>query len=188
MDNQEKCILATSISNYIFATLIICPRPQNKKLVLQRVLSNPKIQPNLLDYILPTTIAIAQQEVLVRINKSIKEVRRSNSNVELASKHCLISASINVGPSSSMTRIARVLSIYPRNIFYAYERWRLISDLGIPLWSLSIKKNKNDGCKIVVKKAAICQWASNTRISLNKSNVTRMHLEVECMMRSLHTS
>ncbi len=90
--------------------------------MLQKVFSNPKIQPNLLDYILPTKITIAQQEVLVRINKSIKEVRRSNSNVKLASKHCLIYASINVGPSSFMTRIARVLSIHPRNISNAYER------------------------------------------------------------------
>jgi hypothetical protein len=178
MDSREKCKLAASISNYIFATLIICPGPQSKKLVLQRVLSNPKIQPNLLNHILPTKIAIAQQEVLVGINKSIKEVRRSNSNVELASKHCLISASINVGPSSSVTRIARVLNIHPRNIFDAYERRRLISDLGIPLWSLSIKKNKIDGCTTVVKKAAICWWASNTRFSPNKFDVTRKHLEV----------
>lgn len=162
MDSRKQPRLIKSISNYIFAALIVYHGPQSKKLMLQRVLSNPKIQPNLPDYILPAQIVITQQEVLAGVNKSIKEVIRSNSNVKLANKHCFISASIEVGPSSSMTKIVRVLCINPRNIFYAYERWKLISDLGIPLWSLSIRKNKIDECTNVVKKVVICWWALDT--------------------------
>ncbi len=177
MDSWDQLRLTKSISNYIFAALIVCHGPQSKKLMFQRVLSNPKIQPNLPNYILPAKIAITQQKVLARVNKSIKEVISSNSNVKLANKHCFISASIEVGPSSSMTRITRVLCINPRNIFYAYERWKLISDLDIPLWSFSIKKNKIDECTNVVKKVVICWWASDTWISPNKYNVTRKHLE-----------
>ncbi len=95
--------LATSISNYVSNGPPIYPKPQNKKLLLQKFLSNTRICPDLLDYILWTTnITLVWQKVLIKMSKSLKEVKRSKFNLELANKHCFLSTTIHVGPSSSM--------------------------------------------------------------------------------------
>ncbi len=60
----------------------------------------------------------------------------------------------------------------------SYDRWRLVNDVGIPSWSLSIKKKRTNKCTNVVKKATIVWWAFETRINLNKFDVTRKCLDV----------
>jgi hypothetical protein len=85
------------VVDYISLALVVCQAPQNKKLVLQKVLSNPKIHFLILipNYIFSSKIVIVQQKVLARVNKSIKEVKRFNFNVELTNKYYLIFTSIN---------------------------------------------------------------------------------------------
>ncbi len=84
-------------SGLYFLALIVCQGPQNKKLVLQKVLSNPKIQFSFLipNYTFPSKIVIVQQKVLAKVNKSIKEVKIFDFNVELTNKYYFISISIN---------------------------------------------------------------------------------------------
>jgi hypothetical protein len=43
------------------------------------------------------------------MSKILQEVKSYESNLELANKHCLIFATIHVGPSSSTNGIVRVL-------------------------------------------------------------------------------
>jgi hypothetical protein len=91
------------------------------------------ICPNLLDYIIPAKIALAQQEVIVGMNKTLHEIKSSKSNLELANKHCFIFATIHASPFFSMSGIARVLGLHPRNIVNALERRRVANNLNIPL-------------------------------------------------------
>jgi hypothetical protein len=67
-------------------------------------------------------IVIVQQEVFAKVNKSIKEVKRFNFNVEFANKCYLISTSINARPSSFMIMIIRILSIHPISIVHARHK------------------------------------------------------------------
>jgi hypothetical protein len=111
------------------------------------------------------------------MSKILQEVKSSKSNLELANKHCFIFATIHVGPSSSMSGIVKVLGLHPRNIANALERCKIASNSGIPLWSLLVRKRKIDDCTIDVKNVAIAWWASETRVSHNKDDVTRKCLE-----------
>jgi hypothetical protein len=77
-----------------------------------------------------------------------------------------------------MSGIVRVASLHPKNIANALERHRIANNLGIPLWSLSIRNHKIDGCTIDVKNVAIAWWASKIRVSPNKDDVMRKCLEV----------
>jgi hypothetical protein len=56
------------------------------------------------------------------MSKILHEVKSSKSNLELANKHCLIFATIQIGPSSSMSGIVRIIGLHPRNIVNALER------------------------------------------------------------------
>jgi len=111
------------------------------------------------------------------MSKTLLEVKSSKSNLELANKHCLIYIIIRVGPSSSMNGIVRVLGLRLRNITNALERHKIANNSSIPLWSLSVKKRKIDGCTIDVKNVAIAWWASKIRVSPNKADVMRKRLE-----------
>jgi hypothetical protein len=77
------------------------------------------------------------------------------------------------------TLICFVKNSSPLMCFHpSYDRWRLVNDVGIPSWSLSIKKKRTNKCTNVVKKATIVWWAFETRINLNKFDVTRKCLDV----------
>ncbi len=105
------------------------------------------------------------------MNKTLREVKSSKSNLELINKHCLIYSIIHVGPSSSMSGFVRVVGLHPRNIANALERHRIDNNLGIPLWSLLVRNRKIDGCTIDVKNVAIAWWASKTHgLGLNNIN------------------
>jgi hypothetical protein len=54
----------------------------------------------------------------------------------------------------------------------------IATNSSIPLWSLSIKKRKIDGCTNDVKNATIAWWAFDIHVSLNKADVMRKCLEV----------
>jgi hypothetical protein len=134
MDEQSQQILAISLANYVSNGLLVYLGPQIKKLVLQNFLSTEKIRPNLPYYIVPTKKSLAQQNVITGMSKTLQKVKNYKSNLELANKHCLISATIHEGPSSSMSGITRVLGLHPRNIVNALERRRVANNSSIPLW------------------------------------------------------
>jgi len=99
---------------------------------------------------------VAQQEIIARMNKTLQKVKSSKSNLELNNKHCLIFSIIHVGPSSAMSGIVTIVGLHPRNIANALERHSITNNPSIPLWSLSVKNPKIDGCTIDVKNVAIC--------------------------------
>jgi hypothetical protein len=77
-----------------------------------------------------------------------------------------------------MSGIIRVLGLHLRNIINALERHMITSNSCIPLWSLSIRKRKIDGCTIDVKNVTIAWWAFEIRVSPNNVDVMRKCLEV----------
>jgi hypothetical protein len=105
------------------------------------------------------------------MNKTLQDVKSSKSNLELVNKHCFISTIICVGPSFSMSGIVRILGLHPINIVNALKSHKITNNSSIPLWSLSVKKRKINGCTIDVKNVAIAWWASKTHVSPNKVNV-----------------
>jgi len=84
------------------------------------------------------------------MNKTLKKVKSFKSNLKLANKNCLISTIIHVGPSSSMNGIVRISGVHLENITNALKRHKIAINSGIPLWSLSVKKCKINGCTIDV--------------------------------------
>jgi hypothetical protein len=107
------------------------------------------------------------------MSKTLQKVKSSKSNLELTNKHCLISSIIHVGPSFATSGIVRVVGLHPRNIVNALERHMIANNPSIPLWSLSVRNHKIDGCTIDVKNVAIAWWASKTRVSPNKDDVMK---------------
>ncbi len=68
------------------------------------------------------------------MSKTLHEVKSFKSNLELVNKHCFIFTTIHASPSSSMSGIARVIGLHPRNIVNALERCMVASNSGILLW------------------------------------------------------
>jgi hypothetical protein len=59
MDEQSQRRLATNLIYYNSNALLICPKPQSKKLVLPNFFSTSKIRPNLPNYIVLAKITLA---------------------------------------------------------------------------------------------------------------------------------
>jgi hypothetical protein len=95
--------------NFVNKALTTCPSPKNRKLIIKRFLSSPKIMDDTLEYVLPTKLAIAQREVLARMHRSLEEIKLASFSAKLASKHYILEVIINVRPTSSLRDIARVL-------------------------------------------------------------------------------
>ncbi len=93
---------------FLNKALTTCPSPKNRKLIIKRFLSSPKIRDDTLEYVLPTKLAIAQQEVLVRMHRSLQEIKLASSSAKLASKHYILEVIVNVRPTSSLRDIAKV--------------------------------------------------------------------------------
>jgi hypothetical protein len=97
----------------------------------------------MVDYILPSKVAIIQQEVFVGVMKALNENHHSNNGVKLATKHALLTAAISAHSESSIIDVAGTFCIHHRNILVVFSWWKLIDDNGIALWSLSIRKKKD---------------------------------------------
>jgi hypothetical protein len=129
--------------NFVNKALTTCPSPKNRKLVIGRFVFTPKIRDDTLECVLPTKLAIAQQEVLVGMRRSLEEIKLVNYGAKLASKHCILEVIVNVRPTSSLKDTTRVLGVHPRNISSAMQRHIVSNDRGDALWSLSVtKKNQ----------------------------------------------
>jgi hypothetical protein len=66
------------------------------------------------------------------------------------------------------------------------QRCKITSDTNDVLWFLFIRKRRVDGCIMVAKTVGLAWWASETRVSPNKANVTRQRSRLECGMKKLH--
>ncbi len=86
LDDQDLHMFASMITTFVWDILMFCPGPRNMKLVLKKALFHVKIYKYLLDYILPSKLAIAQQEVLVGVSKSLKENKQANNGIKFATK------------------------------------------------------------------------------------------------------
>ncbi len=78
-----------------------------------------------------------------------------------------------------MRNIAKVLGVHPRNISITMQKHKITNDTSDVLCLLSIRKRKTDGCTIATKTIAIGWWASKTRMSPNKVDVTTQRLEAK---------
>jgi hypothetical protein len=59
MDEQSQRKLATNLIDYVSNAFLICPKPQSKKLGLQKSFSISKIRLNLPNYIVLAKITLA---------------------------------------------------------------------------------------------------------------------------------
>jgi hypothetical protein len=60
MDERSQKRLATNLIDYVLNALLIYPRPQNRKLLLQKFISTLKNCPNLPNYIILVKITLAK--------------------------------------------------------------------------------------------------------------------------------
>ncbi len=128
LDDRKQRQIASKIVDFIFHDLLLCPRPRNRKLVMERVLSHVKVCKNLLDYILPTKIAMVQQEILVGVNKALKENKQANIGPRLATKHVILTASMGAHNVSSIKGVAEALGVHVRNVLSAMLHHKVIDN------------------------------------------------------------
>jgi hypothetical protein len=86
------------------------------------------------------------------MSRSLQKIKYANSYAKLASKHAIILATINVGTTSFMRNIAKVLGVHPQNISITMQKHKITSDTSDVLCSLSIRKRRTNGCTITTKK------------------------------------
>ncbi len=137
MDVHDQHKLANNINDDIYKSFVNCLGPMSRVLVMERVLSLPCVNVNTPNYVLPAKLAFVEQEVLASVSQSLGEIKQTNSNVKLASKHCILATSISAKPTSSMRNIARVLGVHHRNASNEMERCKVFNDYGAMLWTLS---------------------------------------------------
>jgi hypothetical protein len=118
---------------------------------MERFLTSPKINVNTPNNVLPTRLAIAQKEILARMTRSLQEIKHANFGAKLASKHVILSTIINVGPTSFMRNIAKVLGVHCQNIDIVMQRRNITSDTCDALWSLFVRNRRIDGCTVGAK-------------------------------------
>jgi hypothetical protein len=69
---------------------MVCPRPKNKKLVLDKAIFHVKVCEYLPSYILPIKVTITQQEVLAGVMKALDDNQNSTNIVRLTTKHVIL--------------------------------------------------------------------------------------------------
>ncbi len=88
--------------------------------MMEKTIYHVKVYDHMPDYILPSKVAIAQQEVLVRVMKALDENRHSNSGVKLVIKHALLTIAINAHSASLVRDVARALGVHHINILVVF--------------------------------------------------------------------
>jgi hypothetical protein len=87
------------IAEFILSTLMVFPRPKNKKLVLDKTIFHVKVCEYLLRLILPIKVAIIQQEVLTRLMKALDDNQNFTNSVRLTTKHVILNVVVNIHSS-----------------------------------------------------------------------------------------
>ncbi len=85
---------------------------------MEKVFVNPTLQSSLPNSFIPKRLAITTQELIIGMCVFMQEIKHSNSNVKLVTKHVILTLGVSAR-ATSCRNMARVLSIHPRNIVVA---------------------------------------------------------------------
>jgi hypothetical protein len=111
MGIRNQFRVTSTIVESIQIGLRTCPRPKNKKMVMERILSSNILVPSMLESFLPPKVIVSAQELIAGMCTSLVETKQANSNVKLIAKHYIFKAVVCVGPSCA-TGIARMLGVH----------------------------------------------------------------------------
>jgi hypothetical protein len=75
MVERYKSRLVFKITQGIHKELFKCPRPKNRKLVMEKVITNPTLQSYLPNYFIPKKLVITIQELVVRMYVSLEKTK-----------------------------------------------------------------------------------------------------------------
>ncbi len=128
---------------------------------------------DLSNHILLAKFSIAQQEVIVGMAKGLDENKHVQCDVQLVTKHALLTTVISVHTTSLVRGVARAFGVFHKNIMGAISQRILMDANGFSLWSLSMKEKRIDRLLGLVKEAVIDWWVAKTHINPNKSKVTQ---------------
>jgi hypothetical protein len=78
------------IVEFILSTLMVCPGPKNKKLVLNKAIFHVKVCEYLPSCILSIKVAITQQEVRAGVMKALDDNQNSTNSVQFTTKHVIL--------------------------------------------------------------------------------------------------
>jgi hypothetical protein len=138
--------MANLIVKFISKTLLVCLGPRNKNLVREKTFSHVKVCDHMHDYILPSKVAIVQQDVLVGVMRALNENHHSNNNVKIATKHALLTTIVSAHNPSSIIDVVKAFGVHHKNINVTILQQKLIDYNGTTLWYLFIRKKRLMGC------------------------------------------
>jgi len=153
---REERRIALLIAECISSNLGTCLGPNNRKLILGRVLDHKKVRVHLPDHILTSKVATAYGEVGSSVSVHQELVKMGNSAAKLATKQTILDATVNSGTGHSLLRqVAKVLGIHHRNLTIAIGRCEVTNSNELFLCMLSIQKKRTDGPSINERKVII---------------------------------
>jgi hypothetical protein len=130
---------------------------------MERILSNPSLSSNMPNPFLPPKAIVTNQELIAWICMSLVETKQANSNVKLATKHCIFTAIVSVGPRASSARgIARMFSMPHQNVVVAILCRALMCDNGVPLWTLIVRNKRSDDIMPSTRHTIVNRWVVET--------------------------
>ncbi len=139
----------------------------------------PRLSHCLHSYVLPTHLAKGKQEVLLGLNMSTDANKLVQSNVSSMNKNALLTTlTFNVS-LSSIQSVVKVLGVHPRAIGVAKLRQQLANKEAKELWTLRVHKVKVDVVSIEVCNCVVNRWITQTRVNLNKNDVTQLKVGLD---------
>lgn len=174
---REVSRVAQAIVTYIQTQLSVLEGPRARESVLLKVMSKKICTDNLLGEV--TKKGLATQDVVAGLVQSLSEVKSSNSNVNLAIRHAVLTAVVSAGSSSvSQRELGRLLQVHPRNLAAATKRRLAMDTTEEFAWVLSVRKVRVDIVSNSWKSAAIAWWALETRMSPNRKDVVNHRIGI----------
>jgi hypothetical protein len=129
------------------------------------------------NHILLVKFSIVQQKMIVGMAKALDENKHVQCDVQFVTKHVILTTAISAHTTSLVTGVARTFGVHHKNVMGAISRRMLMDANGFSLWSLFMRKESTNGLLGLVKEVVIDWWVVKSRISPNKSKVTRKRLE-----------
>ena len=87
----------------------------------------------------------ATEGVVAGLVQSLSEVKSSNSSVNLAIRHAVLTAAVSAGSTSvSQRELGRLLQVHPRNLAAAIKRRHAMDTADEFGWVLSVRKIRVD--------------------------------------------
>lgn len=154
-----------------------CPGPRNRVAVMESLLENSVVHPNLPDNYRKPKDAKIMTNIVGSIRSQLQQVKGVHSSEKLAYKGALLSAIVGDGIQSRQTSgYSRVLQTHPRNLRNAVERHRSLRNGGGSLWGLPKRRQRSDVLDAETSALVIGWWSSQTRVSPRKKDVVNKWL------------